>query len=1325
MNAQFGEFGSAVLIQKDAIDNYYNLSGSGSNLIGNSSFTGNLGTFTQNSGKLSIKGANIKTWKEYSANVCGATLYYTIYKENERPLSPVFSQIVLPWKENCSGSSYPSGGQCSNPRDQKWSESAQNIDLSNLSPANYILEVYISFNGSINTGNGCETTYYVGNYGNNYKMSFSIVSASSGSTGTISSSENYIYSRTYLEPTLTSDDTKKQMKTIQYFDGLGRPKQNIAIKTTPLGNDLVTPIEYDNFGRQVKDYLPLPQSSSSNGELINSPEIIYYTNDFSGARLYSEKKLELSPLDRLLEIGHPGTDWNIGTSHTQKFEYTANEDNEVRKYIASFNYGTFTGSLSIAPTTDINASNGYYKSNLLYKNKVTDEDGNISTEFKNGLGQTILVRKNDGTNDIDTYYIYNDYNLLAYVISPLAAESFKNLSEGTIISSTNATDLNNLCYQYKYDGENRLIEKKLPGKGWEYMVYDKQNRLVATQDANMRANNQWLFTKYDKLGRVAYTGIATGGDRTLEQSNANTATLNYVERKTSVSFTQNGLGVYYGEPTGGTSYPMSFTTLLSVNYYDQYPADLVTVPTSIQGETLLSAAFQTTEQRSTKSLPLASFVKNIDTDNWTKSYTFYDLKARPVGTHSYNYLGGYTKTETELDFAGVPQKTYTYHKRLSTDTEIVIKERFEYDGQNRLVKHWHNVNNAANDELLTFNEYNELGQLKNKKVGNTSTTPLQTVDYTYNIRGWMTQINDPATLGTDLFGYKINYTTSSNLTLAPAKYNGNIAEIFWKSTKDGVQRNYLYDYDALNRLKSANFRTPLASNPETDFYNESLTYDVNGNITSLQRYGRPSSGTTALKIDQLSYNYTGNQLSKVVDATGNASGYPYFATPNLITYDANGNMSKNLDKNISAISYNFLNLPNAITQTTSSTSYLYRADGVKVKKTYGTKVTDYLDGFQYENAVLQFMPTAEGYYDFANNRYTYNYTDHLGNVRLSYADSNKNGVIDPSTEIIEENNYYPFGLKHEGYNNLAGNQSYNYKYNGKELQTETGMYDYGARFYMPDIGRWGVIDGKSEKYFSLSPYHYAGNNPIMYLDVDGNEFTEDAWKWVNKLIADINSRQASNNKDIAKYEAQIKSGKYGFLGSEKTARNAIARLQANNAELETTRGETATLAASSQVYDVVSDSGGTERDVLGNSTTTNQTTFNSDNNRVQLTTSSGTDLGLFAHELKHMYQFETGQTSLGLTKNQGGSYLKGGNMLFYDLSDEVDAYKRGALFGQRENITSVADVLTKGIYDSRIPSGPINAANHPDATKIQQNPQSISNKYNAAFRINGTTYKPQ
>ncbi len=200
------------------------------------------------------------------------------------------------------------------------------------------------------------------------------------------------------------------------------------------------------------------------------------------------------------------------------------------------------------------------------------------------------------------------------------------------------------------------------------------------------------------------------------------------------------------------------------------------------------------------------------------------------------------------------------------------------------------------------------------------------------------------------------------------------------------------------------------------------------------------------------------------------------------------------DKNITAIAYNFLNLPNQVTQTTATTSYVYSAAGLKLKKTYQENcslcgssplIIDYLDGFQYNttfgSAVLQFIPTSEGYYDFIKKSYIYNYTDHLGNVRLSYYKNNA-GVL----TIVEENNYYPFGLKHEGYNEaptaIAG---YNYKYNGKELQ-ETGMYDYGQRHYMPDIGRFNRPDRFSEKYFDLSSYSYVANNPVRYIDVKGD-----------------------------------------------------------------------------------------------------------------------------------------------------------------------------------------------------------------------------------------------
>jgi len=182
-----------------------------------------------------------------------------------------------------------------------------------------------------------------------------------------------------------------------------------------------------------------------------------------------------------------------------------------------------------------------------------------------------------------------------------------------------------------------------------------------------------------------------------------------------------------------------------------------------------------------------------------------------------------------------------------------------------------------------------------------------------------------------------------------------------------------------------------------------------------------------------------------------------------------------------------------------------------VKKTAGSKVVDYLNGFQYENSTLQFFPTSEGYFDVVKNKYIYNYTDHLGNVRLSYMKSGS------GLEIIEESNYYPFGLKHEGYNTSVGNAAYQYKYNGKELQ-ETGMYDYGARFYMPDLGRWGVVDPLAEKMTRYSPYNYAFNNPLRFIDPDGRQAT-DIFKWGNdgKL-----TKVADSNTDVIYAENQFK-----------------------------------------------------------------------------------------------------------------------------------------------------------------------------------------------------------
>ncbi|SFT88723.1 RHS repeat-associated core domain-containing protein, partial [Chryseobacterium formosense] len=706
-------------------------------------------------------------------------------------------------------------------------------------------------------------------------------------------------------------------------------------------------------------------------------------------------------------------------------------------------------------------------------------------------------------------YVYNEYNQLAFVIPPLAS-----------IASLDETTLNNLCYQYRYDGRNRLVEKKLPGKGWEYMVYDRQDRLVLTQDANLREQGKWLFTKYDQFSRSIYSGILDSPPGRVQQLAAVESFGPNNETRSSFSWNNNNMDVFY---TTGSAYPGGNFKLLSVNYYDTYPAGTPGFTPTLPGNAAITDNF--TQNVNTKSLPVASYVKNIEDDNWTKNYTWYDNKGRAIATHSINHLGGYTKTESQLDFSGTPKQVVTRHKRLDTDVERLITENFTYDHQNRLLTHTHQVDGNT-VEYLAQNEYNELSQLKSKKVGGTSAgNELQTVDYTYNIRGWMTGINNPNDLsGGDLFGYKIKYNNPENTGISAGRFNGNIAEIDWAKNHASSPnvRRYNYDYDGLNRLKHAGFSEPSSYNLSEKFYDEKITYDLNGNILSLSR-NAPSHYNTPEQIDDLTYEYGGNRLISINDGTTNPSGYE--GGGNTVDYDDNGNMIKMPDKMIEEIHYNHLNLPNKfiINNQSTSNSYLYRADGTKLHKAYISSSngvmyatsTEYLDGFHYATSngnelgamyaeaggtayepeafmqilqeigyanELKFVPTAEGFYDFENNEYIYQYKDHLGNVRISYKKEGNDLLV------TDSNDYYPFGMsfiRNEEEEAYFGTGSYkNYKYNGKELQ-ETGMYDYGARFYMPDIGRWGVVDPLAEKYRRWSPYNYVVNNPIRYIDPDG------------------------------------------------------------------------------------------------------------------------------------------------------------------------------------------------------------------------------------------------
>lgn len=474
-----------------------------------------------------------------------------------------------------------------------------------------------------------------------------------------------------------------------------------------------------------------------------------------------------------------------------------------------------------------------------------------------------------------------------------------------------------------------------------------------------------------------------------------------------------------------------------------------------------------------------------------------------------------------LSITGTPDKMVTYQKQNSSAAVLTITNVYNYDRRDRLIKQTQQIGTGS-VETIVANTYNELGVLINKKVGGT-TANLQNIQYRYNIRGWLTHVNNPDPLLYDpsdnsIFKYHINYTTVYQGDTSKPQFNGNISSVSWRTSTDNIIRGYGYNYDYLNRLTYASHLKATIYNDMwfsfTSYnrdgqYAEDLTYDKNGNITTLKRFGEEELGQP-IQTDELTYTYTSNQLQNVTDATNSPAGFNDGNIAGIdYTYDTFGNLKTDKNKSITSITYNHLNLPVEITFATGKITYMYDATGTKIKKVVQpnsgvAQTTDYLYGFQYLNGQLQFFPHAEGYVKpTATNSYlyVYQYKDHLGNVRLSYADCDGNGTINPATEILEENNYYPFGLQHQGYNDIANScrneEAEAYKFLNKEYEdsfalnvTET---DY--RHYDSALGRFNVMDALSELAYDFAPYRYGFNNPVFWSDASGLFETEAAARY--------------------------------------------------------------------------------------------------------------------------------------------------------------------------------------------------------------------------------------
>ncbi len=820
-----------------------------------------------------------------------------------------------------------------------------------------------------------------------------------------------------------------------------------------------------------------------------------------------------------------------------------------------------------------------YKTIVYDENTTLDEPNKGTEKYTDIEGRVVLERTNfvntGGGGYLiahDTYYVYDQFGNLTYVIPP-AVDLTINVTQ---------TILDNMCYQYKYDHRNRVVEKKLVGKQWEYIVYDKLDRVRAigpllSPFTNSSASG-WLITKYDKFNRIVLTAFkdttVTSAARKTIQDKVESATYQLNESKSLTNTTIGGVAFRYSN----VSYPTTRYHTLSVNYYDDYkfdnapqnPADF----TLILGQEVRNPF---TSKNICKTLTTGEWIRLLETSGSVNGKYLYGLfkKDRMASSISNKTLytgGGYVKINGAVDFEGKITTQYTYHKKTSGSTELVITENMVYTPQSRLFTHKHNMI-TPNQELLSCNTYDALGRLKSKKVGNSETAPLQKIDYSYNIRGWLNRINIISNLTdspSDLFAFKLLYD-STGYTDINKMYNGNISETYWKTSTDNKERRYGYVYDDLSRMKNSYYKN-VSTSSINNTYNETLSYDKNGNITSLQRNGGAESQTSTTSIDNLIYYYDAaakNRLLKVIDQTNNISGFDDDGTGTIASdpsndyaYDANGNMTKDENKAITAITYNHLNLPLKLTFSSGYTiQYIYDALGTKMKKTVTqgstTNNTEYLGDFQYLNGTLQFIKYAEGYVKYTVGgsagfyNYVYHIKDHLGNIRVSITKQLNNNTA----KLLKENHYYPFGLKHP-YNSTEFDYYYNtatsslailpmtnsnrYQYNSKEWQNELSLnlYDYGARMFDPAIGRWGVVDPLAEKFSSWSPYNYVYNNPMKFVDPTGMEGEwypkYDEKKRTINLVAEKGDNKASlkqwangafNDKQIDKLYGSMKGGK--------------------------------------------------------------------------------------------------------------------------------------------------------------------------------------------------------
>ena len=959
---------------------------------------------------------------------------------------------------------------------------------------------------------------------------------------------NYIISRVAREAQTGSKLTSQIDSTttqIAYMDGLGRDLQAQIWKGSPdkLKDIITATTVFDIYGRNHKNILPTP-SDGILGEYKSTA--LTLANAFYGDTCaYTQTVFEPSPLNRPIKQFGAGQAWKA--TNNQKFVAMAYELQ-----------GGGIGRFDIQADGSVKWTNSYPLSSL-YSYKTTSERGSVTYELKDKLGRVTHKFQQMETGFAITAYCYNDLGQLAYVISPEAYKKMGLTTAGLIENFTeNDVIFKELCFGYHYDGLGRLSEKHVPGAGWTYMVYDKNDRVVLQADEADLAKGYWSFKKYDALSRIVQSGTVHGfasTSRTTIQAafDGHSANL-YEDRGTA----------FYGYTN--VSFPSAYapvdTNFKIVMYYDDYLWN-----TDVAYNFQASNAFHA--QGLSMGILTGMLVRNLETRDWYKFTNYVDYKGRIIQQFSQNHVGGIDRMDYQyrfnnevlkmrmthkksgaLDLVELYQYSYDHAGRKTSFThnnKVVAK--YEYDGISRLKNkkfspagtaltssrtgNWHNTSTwqsgvlpLANDNVTintgqiitipngeigsagTLNDRGTLNNFGTLNMGKYTTSDLYNQSISYHIRGGIRGYNldNEGNLTNTLFSFKLEYEGNNGF------FDGNIRNQYWKSNIDGIQRAYEYNYDVASRLISGAYGSTKAGE---DYSLNGVTYDFNGNITTLSRNGYKSNNTFGL-VDNLGYAYqaNSNKIQSVSDNSGETASFTDATGATDYTYYPDGSLKSDANKGVTLIEYNYLKLPRKVVQNGITTLFQYDASGKKLKETIGSNFTDYSGNKIYKNSALYQIGHDEG--RIVDGQYEYFINDHLGNLRVSFRDSS--GIA----KISQKQDYDPYGaeLQKISYLKNSWKQS-DFKYSGKEFIEQTELNDYGWRQQDPIIGRMWGIDRFSEKYYGLSPMQFAGNNPITTIEVNGDSLV-------------INYFDANSQAQRVYYD-YTQQGGYGFYNADGTA----------------------------------------------------------------------------------------------------------------------------------------------------------------------------------------------